>query len=326
MAGKLRNDLRMLRKKTPVVTGPYGTDLKEYYILFRSEFKSLNRLLHSFDDRGIPLNTTYIDVENASLHYYPISIGQYALARWHDYIRGEAEAGEHFMRIADWFVDNANYSVELGAYWLTDVPKPEYQVSKPWKSAFSQSRAISVLLRAWQKSGDEKYFSLASNALIPFSKDIKDGGVSVDREMGTVFYEEYVAQWPTRVLDGHIFSLFGLFDYIRAVPPAYDKDNNALALELFEEGISGLLKTIHWYDTGKWLRFNRCDMPGYPNEDPCTIGYMNLVIGQMEILYHMTGKTDFKAFAQRWSAYLNPIGIINMYRLKMKTLQKLNRL
>ena len=189
-----------------------------YYIKFDEDIAKLNRLIHSFDKNGVPLNTTYIDVEDTKLHYYPISIGQYGLAIFHSWLKTHSEEKRgHFLRIADWFMNNRTDHTELGCYWLTDVPKPEYHVYQPWKSAFAQSRGISMLLRAWQLTEDDTYLKIATQALIPFTKDITTGGVSVDREKGATFYEEYVAECPTRVLDGHGFCLFGLYDYIRAV-------------------------------------------------------------------------------------------------------------
>ena len=35
-----------------------------YYIKFDEDIAKLNRLIHSFDKNGVPLNTTYIDVED----------------------------------------------------------------------------------------------------------------------------------------------------------------------------------------------------------------------------------------------------------------------
>ncbi|MCK5076947.1 MAG: hypothetical protein KAR38_11260, partial [Calditrichia bacterium] len=32
------------------------------------------------------------------------------------------------------------------------------------------------------------------------------------------FYEEYTAEYPTLVLNGHIFALFGICDFVRAFP------------------------------------------------------------------------------------------------------------
>ena len=216
---KIKKAIFMLRKllrdfntnrKIEINMENQSETLGYYYIKFDEDIAKLNRLIHSFDKNGVPLNTTYIDVEDTKLHYYPISIGQYGLAIFHSWLKTHSEEKRaHFLRIADWFMNNRTDHTELGCYWLTDVPKPEYHVYQPWKSAFAQSRGISMLLRAWQLTEDDAYLKVATQALIPFTKDITVGGVSVDREKGETFYEEYVAECPTRVLDGHGFCLFG---------------------------------------------------------------------------------------------------------------------
>lgn len=319
----LRKLMRDLNSRPPRIhtcnTGP----LQEYYLVFEDDPKRLNRLIRSYDAQGIPLNEAYIDVPDRKLHYYPISIGQFGLAVYHTWLRtGEEEKKLHFLRIADWFMDHAICSPSLGAYWLTEVPKPEYRVSTPWRSAFSQSRALSILCRAWQLTRDEKYLSIAEQALIPFGLDISENGVSVDRNRGECFYEEYVAQWPTRVLDGHLFSLMGLYDYIRVGRG----EALACAKLRFQEGVEGLIQTLPAYDLGYWLRFNRCDMPGYPKDDPCTIGYLRLVIAQLSILADISSRAELKAYAVRFRTYDTLPNLLRMYILKFKSLKQLNRL
>lgn len=325
MMGKLVGDLQALLRPIPVVLGPYEEQLGLYYIDFVPEFSKLNKLLHSFDSEGIPLNRPYVDVEGVGLHYYPISIGQYALALWNNYIhRGESTDG--FMRIAQWFEKTAVVDEILGAYWLTEVPKPEYRLYRPWKSAFAQSRGISVLLRAWQHTGRDEYFHLASLALRPFLYDISEGGVSVDRARGKTFYEEYAADVPTRVLDGHIFSLFGLFDYMRATRTLGISEHNQ-ARDLFYEGVEGLLIQLEeHYDMGWWLRYNRCALEGYPNDDPCTVGYLKLITAQLRILHAMTDDERLIRWHRRIKSYLRPHHILKMYVMKYKALKALNRL
>ena len=326
MARKLMYDFQALYSTVPVFEGQYAEQLGIYYIDFPDDLNGLNRLISGFDKNGVPLNKPYIDVKEKIDRYYPISIGQYGLAVFHSWIKTcDISKKEHFLRIADWFVQNHVHSPGQGTFWLTNVPKPEYGVAQPWKSAFTQSRAISILLRAWQLTKDEKYLNLAEQALILFSLDISEGGVSVDRQQGATFYEEYVAAKPTRVLDGHLFSLFGLWDYVRAVPPERSP-GHTLAKNLFEEGIDGLKKQFPLFDMGFWLRFNRCELPGYPADDPCTIGYLKLIIAQVEIMYRIHGDSFFQQTAAHLSTYLRPANILRMYRFKAKALKKLNRI
>ncbi len=326
MLKKLKRDL-FNRPDLQLSENNKSRELKEYYLIFEDNPKKLNRLIAHFDENGVPLNTTYIDVEEKKLHYYPISIGQYALAIYHNWLHtGNLEKKAHFLRIAEWFYNNRAEEETLGAYWLTDVPKPEHLITKAWKSAFAQSRALSVMLRAWQLTGDKKYFECCKKALIPFTKDINDGGVAIRRNRGETFYEEYVAKYPTRVIDGHIFSLFGLYDFVRAVPDKLDPDSHRLAKRLFDEGVEGIANQWQKLNLGFWIRYSLSEIPGYPKDDPCTVSYLRLIGMQLKVLIKLTQHPELIRFYERIKSVDKFLNILRMYRLKYQSLKKLNRL
>jgi len=298
-----------------------------YYFVFEQDPNKLNRLISGFDEQGVPMNQAYIDVDSEGLHYYPISIGQYGLSVFHTYLKTkEEESKALFLRIADWFVQHAEQDERLGAFWRTHIPKPEFEIESGWKSGFSQSRALSILLRAWQLTGDHKYLELATQALQVFQYDIKEGGVAIRRIQGEVFYEEYVAQAPTRVLDGHGFIMFGLYDYVRAVSEEEDAEGAKLARRLFEEGIDGLKNLLPSFELGFWLRFSNCELENYPKDDPCTINYLKIVIDQLEVLYRISGEPVLAKKRKEYLRYFKFNNIIKMYRFKFSSLRKLNRL
>lgn len=325
MLGKFRRDLNN-NKHVPIGDNG-GQLLNRYYINFKGNPSQLNALIADFDKDGVPLNTTYIDVEEKKLHYYPISIGQYALAVFHSYLdTNDEEHKAHFLRIADWFYNNRTEDDKLGVYWLTDVPKPEYGVTEAWKSGFSQSRGLSVMLRAWQLTGDDKFLEASKKALLPFTYDISEGGVAVDLEGGTPIYEEYVAAKPTRVMDGHNFCLFGIYDAVRAITPEVDGAVHQLAKDIFDKGIAGLIVRLPEYDMGYWMKFNLCELDFYPKNDPCTIGYLRLVQAQLGILYSITGDEMLLQYADKMKRYDRWPNIIRMYQQKFTALRQMNRL
>ncbi len=326
MLSKLKADIRNKSEPYKISNDLRSQKLGEYYFLFEEDPSKLNRLITEFDEQGIPVNSAYIDVKNGKPHYYPISIGQYALAVFNGFIHTDSEEKKNqFLRIADWFQKNKTVDETLGTFWFTDIPKPEYKVDKPWMSAFTQSRAISVMLRAWQLTGNEEYLQSATGAMAPFTISQKEGGVSAITKHGK-FYEEYVASEPTMVLDGHIFSLLGLYDYYRAVTEENDKTNNLLSKDLFDEGVESLIKWLPEYDMGYWLRFNMCKMNHYPEVDPCTIGYLRLVVLQLKLLYKIIGIRELIDFADKFETYDRLPNILRMYPVKYKALKKLNRL
>ncbi len=321
MLRKLKRDLSRGDLVYPLAEEVHSKELREYYFIMEEQAlrAGISQNFH-FDDEGIPIIPSYIDVEERRMVYYPISIGQFGLSIFHTYLNtGCAKDRERFLNIVDWFYRNARSDNRLGNYWLTDVPKPEFKLFDPWPSAFAQSRGISILLRGYQLTGEEKYLFMATEALKIFRVPAAEGGVTSFTEYGPI-YEEYPAPFLTAVLDGSIFSLFGLYDYVRAV------GDSSPAKPLFDEGIAALRAILPRYDLGYWIRYNLCDQPFYPTLDPASITYFRLVNSQLRLLYRITGDSSFLEIAERWKSYDRFINIARMYWFKYRALRKLNRI
>ncbi|KQC03811.1 MAG: hypothetical protein APR54_02290 [Candidatus Cloacimonas sp. SDB] len=322
MLQKLRDDFLAPKNRFTIPRDLTSTELRHYYFIFQEKnvINKDQKLISKFDDNGIPINKTYIDVTDQDYVYFPISIGQMGLAVYHTWLQTDSETDKvRFLNFAEWFKDNAEITAELGARWLTDVPLPQYKNPGPWQSAFAQSRAISILLRGYQLAGDLKYLELAEQALIPFTYSVEEGGVTSYTEWGP-FYEEYTASVPTLVLNGMIFSLFGVYDFIRVFP------ENINAKNIFKTGIETLEKILPQYDLGFWSRYNLCKADWYPNIDPATIRYQRLHIAQLKVLHRLTGKEIFRTYWQKFRKQDNLPSALRMYQLKFKALKKIGRL
>lgn len=321
MLRKLYRDIRRKKRIYALAPDVQSAELREYYFVMDEEMlrSGYSQNFH-FDEKGIPMIPTYIDVEERKLIYYPISIGQFGLAIFHTYLKtNSAEDRARFLQIADWFYDHRTSDERLGDHWLTDVPKPEYRIFDPWPSAFAQSRGISILLRGYQLTGEKKYRDTAARALKIFDISGADGGVTSFTEHGPM-YEEYPAPFITAVLDGSFFSLFGLYDYVRAV------EDNSQAKRLFETGIESLRGNLPRYDLNFWIKYNLCSEPFYPEVDPASIMYFRMINDQLRLLHRMSGEPFLLEIADKWQKYDRLSSIIRMYWLKYKALKKLNRL
>ena len=151
----------------------HGARLGRYYLVFDEEELKRSVEFH-FDAEGIPAIPTYADVEPRRLHYYPITIGQYALAIFHTWLRSsQGDDQRRFLGLADWLVEN---QAEDGC-WYAQTDLPLYRLRAPWPSAMAQGRGLSVLTRAWQCTSDERYIDGARRALEAFSVPVADGGI-----------------------------------------------------------------------------------------------------------------------------------------------------
>ncbi len=320
--------LRILKDITKPVNWTLSDDLnsfqlKEYYFRFSEkamENQKGGQKSIIYDNSGIPMNPTYIDVKDKDYVYFPITIGQVGLAIFHTWLETKENSDKaRFLKYVDWFKENAEITEELGARWLTDVSLPQYKNPGPWQSAFSQSRGISILLRGYQLTNNKEYLEIAEKALIPFTKTVSEGGVT-SLTQGGPFYEEYTSNEPTLVLNGMIFSLFGLYDFCRVFP------ENKLADKLYKEGIQTLINILPQYNLKYWSRYNLCKAEWYPAVDPATITYQHLHIVQLKCLYNITKFDFFLDYSQKFKKQINFINVCKMYFLKYKALKKIGRI
>ncbi len=323
MLKKLKTDFLRSRQVYPISQSIHDPTLGTYYFVFNESRVSAGKdqaLIQRFDKDGIPLNRTYIDVHEQTDVYFPISIGQMGLSVFHTYLETRADNDrDRFMKFVRWFETHAEPDSRLGIRWMTAVPLPQYRNPGPWASAFSQSRAISILLRGYQLTGEKRLLGLAEKALIPFTFDVRDGGVTALTKWGP-FYEEYPAEVPTLVLNGMIFSLCGLHDFVRVNP------DHQLASELFQKGVQTVRDILPEFDMGFWSKYNLCKAEWYPEVDPATMGYQRLHATQLEMLAKLTGDTFFETAARRFRKQDQPINWARMFFIKYRALKKLKRI
>ena len=323
MFRKFRADLKRPKQAFRLSKDLHSKKLGEYYFLFeeaRIASGADQELISKFDENGIPINKTYVDVEDKDYVYFPISIGQMGLSVFHSYLKTKSDVDkQRFLKFADWFMEHGEKDETLGLRWMTDVSLPAYKNPGPWQSAFSQARGISILLRAYQLTRRKSYANAAKEALKPFLHSVKDGGVSSYTIHGP-FYEEYTAEVPTLVLNGMIFALCGVYDFVRVFPE--DKE----ARKIYDDGIKTLESILPYYDMGYWTKYDLCKASWYPATNPATIGYQRLHATQLELLYALTKKSIFKEFADICRKQDTFVNAIKMYRGKFKALKMIGRL
>ena len=264
-----------------------------------------------FDSEGVPLLPHYLQSSNTGTHYYPISIGQYALAIYHEYQKfKKKEDLKRFLNLANWFVTNQNQN----GFWYSHTDMSKFQLSQPWVSAMAQGRAISVLTRAFHVTDERKYLNSALKALETFSVKTKDGGITTVLGVDSVFYQEYPGKTNSFVLNGAIFALWGLYDLY-----LLGEEGASESKEYFKKGVNGVLSKIESYDIGFWTKYDLYPKNGL---NACTSHYHDIHIKQMKVMHQLTKENIFKEKYELWSDYDCNINLLKAYFYKISIVYK----
>lgn len=251
------------------------------------------------DDQGIPLTTIADHVKV----YFPIAIFQYGLGCYDLYCKtGEDYYKNAFYKIAEWAEKNMKEDGSWDCFF--HLHSSQYNVS-----SMCQGEGASLLYRAYVDSGNDIYRALAERAVDFMLLPIEDGGTAKYEGEG-LYLEEYPQKQRRSVLNGWIFSLFGLYDAYIINPEKYS--------ERFIQTSQTLENTIEKYDMGFWSRY---DLDG----NIASPAYHDLHISQLKVLYEMTESDSFMVVARHFEKYQhNRLGysIAVVLKAMQKMLQK----
>lgn len=241
-------------------------------------------------------------------HYHPVLAAQCGLMAYGGYLRNGVDEGETVL-----YADNLiSLQTEDGAYrypfaynyYLTKKDLPA-----GWTSAMAQGQAMSLMARAFIKTGDRKYIDSGTRALDYLLTPVDQGGVmttlsdlhpSLSRY---VFFEEYVSEPANYTLNGYMFTLLGLYDWSQ-IDPAVDAKQD-IAAQYFAKGMETLVKILPYYDMGELTAYDlgyitfAPVVPNMPNR------YHGVHIYLLHALHSVTQDARLKSFEAKWAGYLD---------------------
>jgi len=231
------------------------------------------------DQDGIPNHL----LSNGNLIYFPIFITQKALGHWDRWLLDNSEADrEQFLLLTQWLVGRQD---DRGG-WDTWSPFETNVCSK--YSAMTQGQALSVLSRASLLTGRTVYHSHAEKALELMLTSVDDGGVT-SFEHGHAFLEEAPKKPVCTILNGWIFSLFGLYDFNLCF-------SDKAASGLFDRTLNSLVEHLADYDSGYWSYYNSCRNLASPF-------YHELHLSQLSAMSMIADDPVFDECYARWRTY-----------------------
>lgn len=210
--------------------------------------------------------------------YFSIGIFQYGLAAYDLLLKtGEDLYKKKLLACADWAVENQK---EEGG-WVTFAYK---NAEHPY-SSMAQGEGISMLIRAHTVTQDDRYMQAARKAKDFMLKPISEGGTTEYRKDDVLLYED--TDNPI-ILNGWIFSLWGLYDYSK-----YTKEKEAAAA--LAATLKSLKKKLSDFDMKYWSRYE----DGKRISSPF---YHKLHIAQLKVMYDLFGDEVYKEYADKWDA------------------------
>jgi len=245
---------------------------------------------HPKNAAGIPMRV----YKSVGAQYNPTRIAAYALAHYNNYqTLNEPQSKEIFMQMADWFVDNPEARYEYHFDWG--------ELKSPWVSCMAQGEAVSVLIRAYRLSREKKYLHKSKQALSLFLLDITKGGLSSLIDDKWHFLEEYPTEEPDHVLNGFLYALIGLAEYLY-----YQDDNDLISLQ--ESLLSSLVAKIDQWGAANWSYYQ---IPR-PNKGSilincCTPSYHNLQVSQLKYIRDHFQINDLDSVIEKWEMGLGSV-------------------
>lgn len=259
-------------------------DSLHYYVYSERLFFDVMEL----DSQGIPVQRS----REFGVARNPVYVAWYALMSLERALRGLDPAGRRtFLQQAEWLVAQGVRRDDGAVVWPYPIDWQEGAclLKAPWICAMAQGLAISVLVRAHRMTGDDRLLEIGRAATRPFQKNVGEGGVRTFED-GHALYEEYPGYPLPRVLDGFLFSLFGLYDL--AV-----QTGDRTVFDLFRDGVDGLRHMLPFWDyEGKWSRYGS---HGFL----CPPHYNKLNGALLAALARVTGDTALRQHAERWDPH-----------------------
>lgn len=212
--------------------------------------------------------------------FFPVSIIQYALGCNDLFLREKDNRYlDKMIECSDWIIGIQNHDGSIPNF-VDDKPDHPF-------GAMCQGEAVSLLLRTHKFTNDPKYLEAARLAVQFMVIDYRYGGTSQIDD--GIYLLEFTDSKP--VLNGWIFSLFGLYDYVLF-------SNDAFYKSFLNKTIETLKKSLPLFDCGYWSLYDL----GKRFTSPF---YHKLHIAQLDALYDATSDEVFLFYKKKWEKYFN---------------------
>lgn len=211
---------------------------------------------------------------------YPVSMCIYGLACF------ENDDVDGLIRQAVWLRDHVCVLGD-GLVWKHGFCLPFYPMDLGWVHGMAQALGVSVMVRAFQCTGDKGFLDTAQGLFNSLTIPVEDGGVFHVDCWGDWWVEEYGIECKPMVLNGFMTVMMSVFEYWRFI-------GDERVRVLFDRLVNTLQRNLFRYGCSLWSRYDLF------REGPAQVGYHRLHVRQLQVLFGLSGLEVLWLFAVRW--------------------------
>lgn len=283
----------------------WSSDLGIYYIDMRQSMIHYTDNIYDgkFDENGVPM----INDGFGNLYYSPVNICQYAFMIQADFFDNKNEKDSQTLAACMRVLENTKTETETTVCWIQNNYNKRYDIQPPWVGAMDQGQALSFYARYYQITKEEHFLNQCKKIAAYFEVEIQDGGFKRIDDNGNLWFEEYPSSNPSFVLNGFIYSIYGLIDFYRIT---HDSKLKVIIDSCFET----IKNNIHKYDAGYWSYYDQLkkELVRYYYQK-------NVHVPQLKTLFLLTNDEIFNKYAVKWDRNVNPFNYLIvkvMYRIE----------
>lgn len=219
----------------------------------------------------------------------------------------------HFMDGVEWLHKDQDKTTGAWPIYVERKLSGVSPMEPGWVSAMAQGHGISTLTRAYEYTKDMKYLNSIYIALRPYTKLSKDGGVKAIFMDHFTWYEEYPTQPSSFVLNGFIYSLFGLFDAKSMLLKRKSSDSGwttedeaalNLSINLYNDGMKSLKAMLPLYDSGSRTFYDLRHLELKTQPNIARWDYHSTHLSQLALLSSMDDDPIFPRYFDFWKGYM----------------------
>lgn len=218
-----------------------------------------------------------LNLENGKFTYFPVAIFQYGLGCYDLFLlTSEKKFERKFIQCVKWAITHQDDKGRWNNF-------SHYSPNAPY-GAMAQGEGASLLIRAYVNTHEQFYLDAAKKA-IDFMLLPLDNGGTTKYEGNSAYFMEYTFKGV--VMNGFIFSWWGLYDYVTVCP---DAGKYKIVLK---NTLQSLIRIMPSFKCRFWSMYSLDGLLASPF-------YHNLHIAQMQAMYELTGEQLFNDYAKLW--------------------------